>query len=49
MPENEPTQKMPKGLEIPVPTRETVDDYLARSAEPAKPQPSKRKRGARKQ
>jgi hypothetical protein len=48
MPEKEPTQKMPKGLEIPIPTRETVDDYLAKSAEPAKPS-RRRKRGARKE
>ena len=47
MPEKEPTQYTPKGLEIPIPTRSQVDDALAKVAKPEVSR--KRKRGAKKQ
>jgi hypothetical protein len=40
----EPTQKTPKGLEIPVPTREEFFRNLEKVAPPVKPQPGQDER-----
>ncbi len=41
---DEPTQQTPTGYTIPVPSREDVEDALRRVAQPAKPEPSRRRR-----
>ena len=43
-PQDEPTQQTPTGYTIPVPDRETVENALRRVAQPAKPEPSRRRR-----
>jgi hypothetical protein len=48
MPDERATQYTPKGLEIPIPNRATVDDALAKIVQPEKKASGKRKRSPRK-
>lgn len=53
MGEEEPTQptkpKRGKPMQIPVPTRDEIEDALQRMAQPAKPEPSRRRKRRPKQ
>lgn len=41
---DKPTQRTPKGYEIPVPTRGEVEQVLEKSAQPVPPKPKRKRR-----